>query len=237
MDDLRGKRVVIIGGSGGFGLATAIAAAELGAHVIVASSNQARIDSALAKLPKEARGIVVDASSEAALKALFETVGEIDHLVYTAGDPTGHGGFVDTPAELAQQVFGVRFWGAYSAARFARIRAGGSITFTSATSGMRPNKGWTLAACICGAMEALTRSLAIELAPTRVNCVRAGAVDTELWDRLGYQRQGVLDALAQRTTVGRVGRPGDLGAAYLFLLRNGFASGSVVTVDGGALLV
>lgn len=237
MDELNGKRIAIIGGSGGFGLATALAAAKVGAQVIIASSNQARLDKALAQLPRNAEGLVVDASHEAALKALFEKLGEIDHLVYTAGDPANHGSFADTPAGAAQKLFGVRFWGAYSAARFARVRAGGSITFTGAISGVRPNKGYTVAACLCAAMEGLTRSLAIELAPIRVNCVRAGAVDTDLWSGLGERRQTTLDALARQTTVGRVGQPADLGEAYLFLLRNGFVSGSVLTIDGGALLV
>ena len=66
----------------------------------------------------------------------------------------------------------------------AHIRPGGSITLTNGVAGLRPRKGWTLAASICGAMEALTRALAVELAPIRVNAVCPGVVRTELWSEM-----------------------------------------------------
>jgi NAD(P)-dependent dehydrogenase (short-subunit alcohol dehydrogenase family) len=240
MDTLHSKRIVVIGGSGGFGLATAKAAGALGAHVVIASSNQARIDKALAQLPTGSEGHVLDASSEASQKAFFERVGAFDHLVYTAGEPLQLGPLADTSAETAQKFFGVRFWGAYNAARFAAksLRAGGSITFTSGTAGPRPLKGWTVAAAICSAMEGMTRALAVELAPIRVNCVRPGAVDTDLWSGLGEDaKQALFTSLGHVTPVGRVGRADELGEAYLFLLRGGFMTGSVLTIDGGGVLV
>src|SRR5260370_18511573 len=181
---LNHKRVVILGGTSGIGFATAEAAARDGAEVVVAPSRKARLDGALAALPEGASGHVVDLAHEEGIRSLFGTVGPLDHLVFTAGESLALGELAATSLEDARRFFEVRYWGAVAAVKYAapQIRPGGSIVLSSGMAGHRPRKGWTIAASVCGAMEALTRPLAVELAPLRVNLVRPGLVKTALWD-------------------------------------------------------
>lgn len=143
-----GKRVVILGGSSGIGLATALAAAKNGASVVIASSRQARVDDALATLPSGTAGHALDLADEPSVKAFFAGLGPFDHLVYSAGKSLQLGPLADTDISIARSFFNVRYWGAYMAAKYgsAGIRPGGSIVFTSGTAGMRPRTGWSLGA-------------------------------------------------------------------------------------------
>jgi NAD(P)-dependent dehydrogenase (short-subunit alcohol dehydrogenase family) len=124
---LTDQRVVIIGGSSGMGLATARAAADAGAAVTIASSNKERLNAALAGLPGGCDGVVVDARSQADIAALFDHVGELDHVVYTAADPAGQRALEDLSLDEARRQQDVRFWGVVAAAKHAaaRIRPGG----------------------------------------------------------------------------------------------------------------
>ena len=136
-------------------------------------------------------------------------------------------------------MLGVRFWGAVTVIKhaIARLRPTGSITLTTGTVGQRPIPGAALAAAGAGAAEALVRGLAVELAPVRVNAVRAGAVRTEMWDRVPEpQRDTVFSRLAQHTLVGSIGEPEQIAMAHLYLMRNGYVTGTVLGVDGGSLL-
>jgi NAD(P)-dependent dehydrogenase (short-subunit alcohol dehydrogenase family) len=105
-------------------------------------------------------------------------------------------------------------------------------------AGLRPRKGWVVAAAVCGAMEALTRALAVELAPIRVNLVCAGIVRTELWGNMPEsERNALFDQAGQRLPVGRVGEADDLAETYLYLMREHFSTGAMIVVDGGGVLV
>jgi NAD(P)-dependent dehydrogenase (short-subunit alcohol dehydrogenase family) len=237
---LSGKRVVILGGTSGIGLATAKAAEREGAAIVIASSRKERLDRALAALRSGAEGEVVDAADEAQVRALFERVGAFDHLVFTAGETLQLEPLAAMQVERARGFVNVRFWGAFMAAKYGspHIRPGGSITLTNGIAGLRPRKGWTVAASICGAMEALTRALAVELAPIRVNAVCPGTVRTELWSGMTESaRETMYRDAAQRLPVGRVGEADDLAETYLYLMREGFSTGQVLVVDGGAVLV
>lgn len=239
---LTNRRVVIIGGSSGMGLTTARAAAAAGAAVTIASSSQSRLDAALASLaglPGTCQGAVADTRSEASLAALFAQVGELDHLSFTAGDTAAPRPLSGLSLDEARQGFEVRFWGAVAAVRQAapRIRPGGSIVLTSGTVGVRPVPGAALAASGAAAVEGLTRGLAVELAPVRVNAVRPGAIRTPIWDAIPEaQREAVFTSLAGRTLTKSVGEADQIAAAHLYLMENGFVTGTVLTVDGGAVL-
>jgi NAD(P)-dependent dehydrogenase (short-subunit alcohol dehydrogenase family) len=236
---LTGQRVVVIGGSSGMGLATARAAAEAGAVVTIASSRQQRVDEALATLPAGCAGMAVDTRNEAAVAALFEQVGELDHLVYTAGDAMRPRPLADSAADEARGRFDVRFWGLVAAVRHAapRMNPKGSITVTSGTAGVRPVPGFALASAGVGATEGLARGLAVELAPIRVNAVRAGAVRTPLWDTVPEaQREVMFAAQRTKTLTGTIGHPEQIAATHLYLMENGFVTGAVITVDGGFVL-
>ena len=237
--NLDGQKIVVIGGSSGMGLATARAAAMDGAEVTIASSRQGRVDAALGELPTGCVGAALDVRDEAEVASLFERLGELDHLVFTAGDAFTPRPLADVVLSDARSVLDVRFWGAVTVVKYAapRIRAGGSIGLTTGTIGQRPVPGASLAAAGAGATEGLVRGLAVELAPIRVNAVRAGAVRTPMWDGIPEDQREVLFArLAQGTLTGAVGDPAQLAAAHLYLMQNVYVTGTVLTVDGGLLL-
>ena len=215
-------------------------AAGDGAAVVIASSNAERISQAVRSLDDSAEGRVVDVRNEAAVSALFDELGSFDHLVYTAGEPLTLTDLPSLALEQAREFFEIRYWGALSAAKYAssRIRPGGSIVLSSGSAGARPEKGWAVAASITGAIEALTRALAVELAPVRVNAVAPGVVRTEMWDGLPHtEREALYNSVGAALLTGRVGEPEDIAQAQLFLMRDAFVTGAVVPIDGGARLV
>lgn len=236
---LKNKRVLVIGGTSGIGLGVAIAVAERGAVPIVASRRQSSVDSALARLPEGAIGATVDLTDEASLDALARTVGDIEHLVFTAGESLELASLADlTPARITG-FFATRFVGALSAVRvFApRIAAGGSVTLTSGTAAEQPGFG-ALPVSVCGAMNALTTALAVELAPIRVNAVAPGVVRTPLWDNMSEaDRQTMYGEVAQRLPLGRVGEVDDVALTYVYLMEQAYGTGVVLKVDGGTVLV
>src|ERR1700704_5050578 len=174
------ERIVILGGTSGIGLATAERAAADGATVIVASSSAERIDAALARLPASAGGYPVDVRREEQIRDLFNRLGSFDHLAFTAGETLQIGALADTDLEAARLALDVRLWGAYGAVKHAvaHLRPGGSIVLSSGIAGTRPGPDWT-SRRLAAALAALTRALAVELAPIRVNAVAPGVVRSD----------------------------------------------------------
>ncbi|HXA38378.1 MAG TPA: SDR family oxidoreductase [Phenylobacterium sp.] len=236
---LNKQRIVVLGGTSGIGFAVAKAASERGAEVVVGSSSPTRVTAAVATLGAGAEGRAVDLSDETATRGFFEAVGEFDHLVYTAGEPLQ---LLGLEADLAQvrRFFELRYWGALAAAKYGRkaIRDGGSMVFTSGTAGARPlGPGWAAASSICGAMEGLTRALAVDLKPLRVNCVSPGVVKTDLWAGMGEaERDAFYASEAARLPVGHAGEVEEIAQGYLYLIRQTYVTGQVLYVDGGGLL-
>jgi NAD(P)-dependent dehydrogenase (short-subunit alcohol dehydrogenase family) len=241
--DLDGQRVVVLGGTSGFGLATAAEAAGAGARVTVVSRQQSSVQKALAALPAGTDGRAVDLTNQDAVTRLFAEItvdGGIDHLVYTAGEALAVSNLDTLDLAVARQFFETRYFGALWAVHAAapHMRPGSSITLTSGGAGRRPLPGWSVVSSICGAMESLTRALSVELAPIRVNAVSAGVIRSPLWDPLpDAAREQLYRSTAERMPVGRVGEVDDIARAFLFLMTEGFATGTILTVDGGAALV
>lgn len=236
---LKGQRIVILGGSSGIGLATAEAASAEGAELVIASSNRARVEEAVARLPKGTLGRTLDLTDEEAVKALFADLGGFDQLVFTAGETLQLGTLKDTDVATARSFFSLRYWGAFMAAKYGSpfIRPGGSIVFTSGLAGARPRAGWSLGASICSAMEGLTRALAMELAPVRVNIVSPGVVKSPLWAKMSEaDREALYRATAEKLPVGHVGEVEEIAQAYLYLMRQTYCTGEVLRVDGGGAL-
>lgn len=237
---LAGKRVVILGGSSGLGFETAKAAAADGANVIIISSNQTRIDSALAQLPANSQGFAVDLSKEENIKNIFAQIGEFDHLVYTAGDNISLNKIAETDIEQARNYFTIRFWGAFAAVKYGSsfIKQGGSICLTSGIASQRPDAGWSLGASICSAMEGFCRAMAVELAPIRVNVVLPGVIKTNLWGSMTEtDRNNLFDSVGNALLVKRVGEPEEIAQTFLFMMKQQFATGQTFIVDGGASLI
>ena len=237
MKNLEAQKVVVLGGTSGIGRAVAKAARESGASVVVASSSPAKVEAAKKDLGVD--GHAVDLTSEQATAAFFEAVGPFDHLVYTAGESLVLGPLATLDAATARKAFDLRFFGALIAAKLAapRLRKGGSIVLTHGIAGVRPLAGWSVGASICGAMESLTRALAVELAPLRVNAVSPGFVRTPLWSNMPEaDREALYRDAGAKLPVGRVGEPEDIAEAYLYLMKNAFSTGQTVIVDGGGVL-
>jgi NAD(P)-dependent dehydrogenase (short-subunit alcohol dehydrogenase family) len=237
---LEGKKVVVLGGTSGIGFAVAQAAQAEKANVVVVSSSVAKVSRAKANLRIGAESLVLDLTNEGAVRSFFGNLGAFDHLVYTAGDSLVLDELIVLDLSKARKLFDVRYWGAVAAVKYghSHICPGGSIVLSSGLAGRKPKKGWTAAASICGAMESLTRSLAVELAPLRVNLVCPGLVKTELWDVMPpADRQEKFDQTATMLPARHVGEPFELAEAYLYLMKAGFTTGSVVIADGGQSLI
>jgi NAD(P)-dependent dehydrogenase (short-subunit alcohol dehydrogenase family) len=239
---LEGKKVAVLGGSSGIGYAVAEYALAQGAEVVIASSDPGRVAMAVESLGSRAsiRGHTLDLTDEPAIQAFFGETGRFDHLVFTAGDSLARGTIEATDLSLARRAFEIRYWGALAAVKYGvpNIATGGSIVLTTGIAALRPRQGWAVVASVCGAMEALTRALAVELAPLRVNAVSPGLIATNLWrDMPDADRQTLYAQASERLPAGRVGEGHDVAAAYLYLMENAFATGQVHVVDGGGVLV
>ena len=237
-ESLHGSTIVILGGSSGIGLATARAAQAARANVVITGRSEGRLANARAVLGAGCDARAVDAGDEAATRALFESLPAVDHVFITAGTLVLDAKLA--PArEALQPAMDVRFWGAVHAAKYAapRMRAGGSLVFMSGTAARRPLPGASVATASCGAVDALARALALDLAPLRVNSIQPGYVDTPLFDGLfGAERDNILNAAGARLPVGRIGKPEEIADAVLFLMGNGYVTGINLVVDGGGLL-
>ena len=236
---LKNQRVVIIGGSSGIGLASAKAAAEAGAYVLIAGRSQDRLRRALDEIEGEADAQTVDVTQEGEIKDFFARLGGFDHLVTTAA--TGAvGPFLEMETADARRVFESKFWGQYLAARYGAmaIREGGSITMFAGVASAKPLPGLVAYAAVNGAVEGLCRTLAVELAPLRVNAISPGIVMTPAYAGMpGDEREAMFGAMGAKLPVRRVGRPEDVARAVLYLMQNGYTTGTVIHIDGGHRLV
>lgn len=231
---LAGKKVVVVGGSSGIGLATAEMAKAQGAEVIIASRSADKVKAAAAKVG--GTGIVCDVTNDESVVNLFKTTGAIDHVVVSAAQLKS-GPFKTVSMEDARSTLEGKFWGAWRVARAAEIKAGGSLTLVSGFLSIRPRPNSAIVGASNGALESLARALALELAPVRVNCVSPGIIDTPI--RAGMPeaaRKDMLAKIAGSLPVGRVGLGEDIAVQILAFMANGFATGAIVYVDGGALI-
>ncbi|GAA3682308.1 NAD(P)-dependent dehydrogenase (short-subunit alcohol dehydrogenase family) [Lentzea atacamensis] len=218
---LDGQRIAVLGGSSGIGLATAKAAQQAGAKVTIVSR----------KPPAGFAAHAADLTDPAAIAEAFDTIGEIDHLVYTAGEPLELMTLNDFDRDRARSFFGLRYFSVLDAVKAARVTT--SITLTTGIAKDRPGPGWAVAASICGAVEALTKALAIELAPLRVNAVSPGVVRSPLW---GPDAEQLYTDVGRTLPLQRVGEVEEIAHAYLYLMTQPWATGTILTVDGGTTI-
>ncbi|MET9628047.1 SDR family oxidoreductase [Lentzea sp. NPDC006480] len=218
---LDGQRVAILGGSSGIGLATAKAALDAGAEVTVVSR-------------KPQPGFAhhaADLTDPTAITKAFDAIGEIDHLVYTAGEPLELMTLEDFDRDRARTFFGLRYFSVLDVVKAARVTT--SITLTTGIAKDRPGPGWAVAASVCGAVEALTKALAVELAPLRVNAVSPGVVRSPLW---GPDAEQLYTDVGKTLPLQRVGEVDEIAHAFLYLMTQQWATGTILTVDGGTVL-
>jgi NAD(P)-dependent dehydrogenase (short-subunit alcohol dehydrogenase family) len=238
---LEGKRVVIIGGSSGIGLETARLALAAGALVTIAGRSEERLERAAKAISSSGdrlRSIVADLSDESSIRSLFAQESRVDHVFVPAGElKPGGGDLLTSDLDGLRSILEVRLMGVTHVVRQARLKMeGGSITLMSGLYSTRPAPGGGMGAAAVAAVEGMTRALALDLAPIRVNAVAPGLIDTPLWDSFGADREAIL-ANGAKLPVGRIGRPEEVAAAVIFLMSNGFITGIVLPIDGGGGLV
>lgn len=235
---LEGKHVVVIGGASGIGFAVAELARAQGAAVLIGSSNEANVRAAVERLPG-ANGRAVDLRDEASVARFFGELGPFDHLVITAGDRVelGFGSVRDLDLAKARDSLTVRFWGVLAAIKHGSrtIAQDGSITLTSGMLAHRPIKGAPLATAIGGAVEHLTRGLAIDLAPVRVNAVCPGIILTDHVKQ--HMPEARLQSFVAPLPVPRGASPSEAARAYVYLMLNGYVTAQILPVDGGGSVV
>ncbi|EXJ72510.1 uncharacterized protein A1O5_05015 [Cladophialophora psammophila CBS 110553] len=261
---LTGKRVLVLGGTSGIGLAVAEAVREFGAAVIVSSSNQSKLEAAIWKIENVKFDANANISSTAAsvrgypcdlydldrlesnLKALFDSATEggkqkLDHIVYTAGNKVGSIPLANTDVKTITEHGVLRFYVPIIvgklAADYVHSSPRSSITFTSGVNNIKPLPGRVLMAGWGAGVEGVTRALAVDLRPVRVNCICPGPTRTELFN--GFPDEVLLPLLEryQSSTMTRtIGNPEDIAETYLYCMRDTFVDGTVIHSSGGCLL-
>ena len=233
--NLASKKVVVVGGSSGIGLSTAEMAKRAGAEVVIASRSAEKLNAAASKLSVKA--IATDVTSDESVTNLFKQCGPVDHVVVTAAQ-LRTGPFKTVSMDDVRATMEGKFWGAWRVARAAEIRAGGSLTLVSGFLSIRPRPNSAIVGASNGALESLTRALALELAPVRVNCVSPGVIDTPIRAAMPEAtRKDMLDKAAAALPVRRVGLGEDIAQQILAFMTNGLATGSIVYLDGGGLII
>jgi NAD(P)-dependent dehydrogenase (short-subunit alcohol dehydrogenase family) len=235
MVDLKDRRVLVVGGSSGIGEGAAKAAVEHGAKVLIASRSADKLRAAAARIGRGCETAVIDTREDASVEAFFTSAGTFDHVVMSAAQVT-IGPVRTLSVADAQASMNSKFWGTYRVARAAQIASEGSLTMISGAAAVRATRGRALQTAINAAVEALTKGLALEFSPVRVNTVSPGLVETPIWGNLDAARIAQIQEMARRTPTGRVGQPEDIALQILACMTNKFMTGSVIYLDGGYLL-
>ncbi|KAL7896219.1 hypothetical protein HDV63DRAFT_170772 [Trichoderma sp. SZMC 28014] len=257
---LQGRRVLVFGASSGVGFSVAEAALEHGAQVIISSSNQKKLDGALARLQEHIKAAGLgDASKLVSAKTCdlanvekiddnivemleFATKdGKLDHVVYTAGDPLLTAKLTDVTVKQIHAAFQVRNTSAIILAKhlskYINPSVKSSFTLTGGTNTHRPIPGWSVVASGGGAGEGLVRGLAVDLRPVRCNGVMLGAIHTELFGMFPPdQLEPILQKFRAEAITGTVASPEEVAEAYIYSMKDSFATGAIIETHGGRLV-
>ena len=237
--ELAGQTVVLIGGSAGIGLETARRARAEGANVILTGRNRDRLERAASDVGA-ANTAAFDANDPASLEKFFRDLpAPIDHVLVTGPGPhywpLREIQFEQARLAISEHLL-LAFWVARNAAP--KVRPGGTLLFMGGTAGRRAGLGFALVSAVTAAMPAMTASLALELAPVRVNLIAAGFVDTPLSaSLLGDQLENRRDQLRNTLPIRRVVGPDDVAALAVHIMINTALTGGTYDIDGGQQLV
>ncbi|WP_434710187.1 SDR family oxidoreductase [Rhizobium sp. YTUHZ045] len=243
MTSLKGQTIIIFGGSSGIGFGVAAATLERGANVVIAGRSPEKLQAAEERLgrPRGLRSFAADLERESDLSRLFEEFGEFDHLVTTAGTPPPGAPIGAVDIDVIGRFVANKLIGTVALAKHAApyLKPGGSMTITSGINKDRPPvPGGAIVAAVAGSFGHLAHALALELAPSRVNVVSPGWVDTPMWDILvGNDKSAYMREMAARLPAGRIATPADVAGAYIYLMESDFMTGETIHVDGGQRLI
>ncbi|MDE3240935.1 MAG: SDR family oxidoreductase [Paracoccaceae bacterium] len=229
------SHVLIVGGTKGIGRASVAAALAAGARVTATG----RSAESLRALPDGAEGVALDFTDPVSVTALGSRVGPVDHLVLSASHAPAWGGFAEVSEEALRAAFEAKFWGYWRVIRAVapKLSATGSVTLVTGAAARAALPGTSGLAAVNGALEAMAKVLAAELAPRRFNTVSPGMTATEAYDGLpDAARDGMFAAAAAKLPAGRIGAADDIAAAIVMAMANPFLTGATLDVDGGAHL-
>ena len=236
--DMSGQTVLVIGGSSGIGLETARLARAKRADIILTARNPDRLHRAGLELGASIAAF--DATDFGRLGQFFDALpAPLDHLLVTGPGPC-YAPLAEFDLDAARRHLDAHLLLPLQAARHTatKVRPGGTLLFMGDTGSRRPAASPALIAALTAALPAMTRSLALEVAPVRVNLIVAGLVDTPLpaslpGDRIDKRREQL------RTTppIGRVVGPADIAALAVHLMTNTAITGATFDIDGGQQLV
>jgi NAD(P)-dependent dehydrogenase (short-subunit alcohol dehydrogenase family) len=239
MSALAKKTVVVVGASSGIGLATAQAAAALGADVIMLSRSQAKLDEAAKHVTGgTTRAIAMDMLDAAAVDRVMASIGAVDHLVLTAvaDELASRAPLGALTNEQVERSFD-KLRGFVNVTRVAAslLREHGSITLVAGVSAAKPPRhGFSVLAAASGSILSFGKALALELSPIRVNVLMSGVVDTAI--HVGRREE--MKAWAEKELlVHRFGQPEDIAHAIEFLMTNPYVTSHTLTVDGGFIAI
>lgn len=255
INKLKGKNILIFGSTSGLGFAVAEACFEYGANVILTGSKSDRLEKTIQRLEKsygdlESRVSAheCDLSDETNLESnvvkLLQAAtnngsNKLNHISFSAGDTVAVEKIEDVTIPGLRSFETVRYLGPVMIAKhlnkFMEVSADSSFTVTGGVGSQKPRSGRAMAAPLGSKLEGLVRGLAVDLAPVRVNLVSPGAIRTELLQR--YLTPGVEEKFKEMTLVKRLGRPEDTAEAYLYIMKDGNITGTILETNGGHLLV
>jgi NAD(P)-dependent dehydrogenase (short-subunit alcohol dehydrogenase family) len=235
---LLSQTLVVIGGSSGIGFETARRAHTEGAKVILTARDPERLKHAATEIGALSTA-AFDATDPVAIERFFRDLPVIDHIMVTAGRPY-YGRLAEMDFTKVREVVGQHLLQALYVARSAinKVRPGGTLIFMGGTGARRPAIGLSIASAMTAALPALTASLALEIAPVRVNLIAAGFVDTPLSaELLGDQLEKRRSQLRTTLPIGRVVGPADVAALAVHIMTNTALTGATYDIDGGQQFV
>jgi NAD(P)-dependent dehydrogenase (short-subunit alcohol dehydrogenase family) len=239
VNGLQEQTVVVIGGTSGIGLETARHARAAGAELVLVARTQERLESVARELQAR-QTAAFDVGDLGRLEQFFKDLpSPVDHVMLTAGGPV-YMPLSSMNLDDARRHFDQRLSVTLGTALFSRgkIRPAGSLLFIGGTGARRPGVGLAIATTLTAALPALAANLAVELAPTRVNVIAPGFVDTPLSATLlGDQIDTRREQLRESLPIQRVVEPADVAALALQLMSNGAITGATFDIDGGQQLV
>ncbi|HUD38814.1 MAG TPA: SDR family oxidoreductase [Streptosporangiaceae bacterium] len=234
MAALKDQRVLVVGRGSGLARAIVLAVADAGARVVAAGRDQENLTVAYAgetAVSTEA----VDLTDEASIAALAERLGPIDHVVSTAS-ARARGRIADLDRDAVRRSFDTKVIGPLVLAKHLapRMNRDGSFVIFSGVAAAKIVVGTMAVAITNAAADALVRSLALELAPIRVNGISPGVIDTGAWDAFGEQGKADYFAdISARNPARRIGTPDDIAQGVIFALTSTFLTGQTLHIDGG----
>ncbi len=236
------QRTLIIGGATGIGFAVAQLLAGRGGHVILAGRDDNKLSDACQRLQvtgASAETVVLNIADEKQVAILGKTLEPVDHIIVTAGSQAPGGVLTALDLSAARQAYNTKFWGSLAVAHHlsGKIKPGGTLTLTTGFLSRRTVPGTIVKTTINAALESAVKMLAKELSPLRVNAVSPGLTNTEAYAGMTLKdRQQMLTRAAENLPAKAYGRAEDQAKGYLFVIDNPYVTGSVVDIDGGALI-